>query len=240
MSDYSRRTFLKGGMLAAGTSLVGFSQLFDYQQLFAQDNGDDVPTILNLAATAESLACTHYYTALTESNIQLTPLERDFILATLDSELYHLEYLNAHGGQSLTSQFYAPLNVYNDRANFGKITQQAETAFIAAYLAANRRIAELGNSLLAATVAQIAITEGVHLALIRQLAGLLPNNTALGEAFYFNTSEVTPVLRPFLEGGEGFRGPKPFPGADAIRSLVGKNTVDPTKPFTELGLVKEG
>lgn len=232
MIMHSRRTFLKGSILGVGASLVGFNQLFGYSELAAQNNGDDVETILNLAATAEALACTHYYIALTDSKIQLTPIERAVLVSTLDSELYHYEYLTENGGQTLTTQFYTPLNVYNDRSNFSTITQQAETAFIGAYLAANRRLAELGNPLLAATVAQIVVTEGVHLALIRQLVNLLPNNTSLAQASYYNTSEVVPVLRPFLEGGDGFRGPRTFPGAEAIRALVGQNGVEVVPPFT--------
>ena len=94
---------LLGLLLGVGASVVGFSQLFGYSELFAQSNGDDVETILNLATTAEALACTHYYTALTDSKIQLTPLERAILIAALDSELYHLEFLNENGGQSLTT-----------------------------------------------------------------------------------------------------------------------------------------
>lgn len=228
---YSRRAFLKGG--AAGLSLLSFSQVFGYSALAAQSDGDDLDTIINLAATAEALACTHYYTALTDSNIQLTPSERRILLASLDTELNHLEYLQANDGAPLTTDFYAPRNVYNDRNNFTSVTEAAETAFIAAYLAANRRIAELGNPLLAATVAQIAITEGVHLALIRQLTDQLPNDVSLNEALYLNPSEVVPVLRPFLEGADDFRGPRAFPGADAIRELVGKDGVRIIAPFTD-------
>lgn len=232
MTGYSRRTFLKGST-AAGIALLSFNQLFGYNELAAQTDGDDIGMIVNLAATAEALACTHYYTALTNSNIQLTPAERRILLAALDTELNHLEYLEANGGAPLTTSFYAPRNVYNDRNNFTSVTQAAESAFIAAYLAANRRIAELENPLLAATVAQIAITEGVHLALIRQLGGLLPNNVSLNEALYFNPSEVIPVLRPFLEGGDDFRGPNAYPGADAIRDLVGNDAVEVIAPFTD-------
>ncbi len=230
MSQHSRREILKGGVLAA--SIGGFSQLFGYTSLFAQDNGDTVEMILNLAATAEMLACTHYYTALTDSNIELIPSERNFLVAALDTEHDHLKFLVANGGQPVTATFYTPRNVYNDRNTFATVTQQAENAFVAAYLAANRRIAELGNSLLAATVAQIAVTESVHLALIRQLGGLLPNNISLGEALYYSTSEVLPVLKPFLERGTGFSGPLSYPGDDAIVNFVGKDGVTAVKPFT--------
>ena len=232
MTQQSRRAFLKAGLTGIGLSVVTFDQLFGYSELSAQNNGDDVQTILDLAATAEALACTHYYIALTDSKVQLTPAERAILISALDSELYHYEYLTENGGQTLTTQFYMPFNVYNDRANFSTVTQQAETAFISAYLAATRRLAELGNPLLAATTAQIVVTEGVHLALVRQLANLLPNNTSLAAANYYNVSEAVPVLRPFLEGGDGFRGPRAFPGAETIRTLVGANGVQVVEPFT--------
>lgn len=227
----SRREFLKSA--AIGGSIAGFSQLFGYTHVFAQSDGDTLETILNLAATAETLACTHYYTALTDSKIQLTPSERNFLIAALDAEHEHLIYLMANGAKSLSNAFYAPLNVYSDRDTFAAVTAQAENAFVGAYLAANRRIAELGNSLLAATVAQIVVTEGVHLALIRQLSGVLPNNVSLAEAVYYNTSDVQPVLQPFLEGGNNFIGPKYYPGDDILAQFLANDGVTHVKPFTE-------
>lgn len=228
----SRRNLLKGSAALGGASFLSFNQLFGFTNLFAQ-SGDDLQTIVNLAATAETLACTHYYTVLTESNIQLTPAERNILTAALDTEYKHLQFLNANGGTALVEEFYFPLNIYNDREQFSTITEQAETAFVAAYLAANRRVAELGEQLLAGTLAQVAVTEEVHLALIRQIGGRLPNHVSLGQALFLNTSDVVPVLQPFLEGGEAFAGPRPFPGADQITSLVGANGVEDVQPFTE-------
>lgn len=51
MTQFSRRKFLISG---AGAARLSFGQLWP---TLAQD-GDDVTTILNLAATAEALACT--------------------------------------------------------------------------------------------------------------------------------------------------------------------------------------
>jgi hypothetical protein len=238
MTSFSRRELLKGAAL--GTTAFSFSQLFGYSTAVAQteepdpaSQGDSVEMILNLAATAEGLACTHYYTALTNSQIPLTPDERRTLTAALDTELSHLLYLTANGAQMLATAYYFPLNVYRSRETFTDITQQAETAFVAAYLAANRRLAELGEPLLAASVAQIATTESVHLALIRQLGGLLPDHVTFGEVLYYNISEVSPVLRPFLEGGTGFAGTTAYPGDDAIRDFIGDSGVSPVQPFTE-------
>lgn len=229
MSNLSRRSFLKTGGVAAGAT---FSGLFGYSRLFAQDNGDNPETILNIAATAETLACTHYYTVLTDSDIQLTPAERNILIAALDTEYQHLQFLNANGGEALTQSFFFPLNVYVDRVNFSEITEMAETAFVGAYLAASRRFAELGNSLLAATAAQVACTEEVHLALIRQIGGRLPNHVSLAQAVVYNVSDAAPVLQGFLEGGINFSSTaRSFPGGDAIESFVGGNGVESVEPF---------
>jgi hypothetical protein len=235
MANISRRSLLKGGAaLVGGVGLASFSELFGFQRLFAQGSGDDAQTILNLAATAETLATTHYYNVLTNSNIALTPAENAILKSALDTELQHLEYLNANGGTALTNSFFFPLNVYTDRDQFSMITEQAETAFVAAYLASVRRIAELGNPLLAATAAQVAVTEQVHLAMIRQIGGRVPNHVSLGQAMFFNTSDAVPVLQGFLEGGNGFMtDARPYPGADAIRDLVRDDGVLPIQPFTD-------
>ena len=232
MSKLTRRDFLKSASIATGASALSFSGLFGYSRVFAQEDGDSLETIINLAATAETLACTHYYSALTDGSIALTPDERAILIAALDTEFQHLQFLNANGASALTEEFFFPLNVYVDRENFSEITEVAETAFVGAYLAANRRIAELGNPLLAATVAQVACTEEVHLALIRQIGGRLPNHVSLAQATIFNTSDAVPVLQGFLEGGDGFDDTaRAYPGADAITDFVSNMGVMAVEPF---------
>lgn len=235
MSNLSRRAFLKGSAVAAGASTLSFSGLFGYSNVFAQEDGDSLETIINLAATAETFACTHYYNALTNSSIALTPAERAYAVAALDTELQHLQFLNANGAEALASEFYFPLNVFVDRENFSEVTETAEQAFVGAYLAATRRIAELGNPLLAATVAQVACTESVHLSLIRQIGGRLPNHVSLAEAIIFSVSDAVPVLQPFLEGGDGMEdSTRQFPGEDTIASLVVDSGVTSVEPFVNM------
>lgn len=232
--NVSRRKFLMGSAALGGASMLSFSQLFGFQRVFGQGEGDDPQTILNLAATAESLAVTHYYNVLTDSNIALTPAERSILANALDAEIQHLVFLNANGGEALTTEFFFPMNVYNDREQFSVITEQAETAFVAAYLAATRRIAELGNPLLAATAAQVAVVEQAHLALIRQIGGRVPNHVSLGQPLFYNTSDAVPVLQGFLEGGEGFMDQSySFPGADAVADVVRDEGVLAVQPFTD-------
>lgn len=230
---FSRRTVLKGA-LAGSASLLSFNQLFNYSQLSAQDNTSDAQTIVNLAVTAEMIACTHYYRVLTESNIELAPNEIEMLKGFLDAELQHLEFLYANNSVPVSTDFYLPLDVYNDREQFSEITEQLETTFIAAYLAATRQLAELGQPLLAATAAQVSAIEQEHLSLVRGIRGVRPNNTALARALFYDITEAVPALQPFLVSSSEYTGPFNFPGADAIRDLIRDVGVLQVAPFTDL------
>lgn len=231
-NQISRRSILKGAALG-GASLLSFNQLFGFSQLSAQDNENDVETIVNLAATAELIACTHYYRVLTDSNIALAPDEIEMLKGFLDAELQHLELLYLNAATPVTNRFYLPTDVYNDREQFSLITEQLETTFIAAYLAATRQFAQLGFPLLAATSAQVSAVEQEHLALVRGIGGRRPNNVALARALFFNITEAVPALQPFLERSSGYTGPVSFPGADAIRELIGDVGVLPIASFSD-------
>lgn len=237
MKSLSRRNFLKGSAIAAGTAgLVGFPQLFGYSRVFAQGEGDDPQTILDLAATAETFACVHYYTAINSAEaLGLSEDEVNQLKAFLDSELQHKLFLEANGATALATEFYVPGNLFSDRETFIATSNTAENWFVAAYLAATRRFAELGEPLLAATTAQVMGVEAEHQALIRLMGGLQPSFQVLKEPLFWNTSEVGPLFQPFLDGsGEGFVGPAAFPGQDEIAALVGDMGVTPVTPFIQL------
>src|SRR5262245_57287192 len=121
MPTISRRHLLTATAVAAG-GLVSFDGLFGFSRLAAQAANDDAKTILDLAATAELFACTHYYTVLTESEVALSPDEVDILKGFLDAELYHLQYLAANGAQPVVNEFYFPNEIYNDREQFGDVT----------------------------------------------------------------------------------------------------------------------
>ncbi len=228
----SRRGFLMGSTLAAGAALLGFQELFGAH---AQDSDDDAATILNLAATAETLACTHYYNVLAQNKITFSAPQISYLRAALESELTHLEFLNANGGKSQANEFYFPDKVFTDGGQFTAYTEIAENAFIGAYLAAVRRFAELNQPLLAATAAQVAAVEAQHLALVRQIGGELPNNQTLVQAKYFKVSDVVSTITSFLQGSKDFSpNALAYPGADAIRKQVGTTNVIVVKPFVDL------
>lgn len=238
----SRRGMLRlAGVLTAGASLASVGALKAQAAEIAGDtlyaavhDAQDTPqTMLNIAATAETLAVTHYHAALTTGGLNLSAQERMILQAALSSELQHLEFINASGGTALTEQFFVRANVYTNRAIFIQQTDDAEVVFVGAWLAATRRFAELGNPRLAATAAQVACVEQSHKALIRGFApDLIPNNVSLGQPILYNVSDAVPMVAPFLNGGEGMVGPARYPGADEARRVIGEGGTIPVPPFT--------
>jgi hypothetical protein len=208
----SRRTFMKGTAgIGGGIAMASFASTFGMGKAQAAAANDDIQTIANLAATAETLAVTFYYAAITGAKFSVDAADVAYLRLAMDAEQYHLEILGTLGGKSLTQQFYVPANVLSDPNVFIQTGLAAETAFVGAYLAATRVLAEGGHGKLAATTAQHAASEAVHLSLIRDIAGLVPNDLALPAAIYYNVSDAVPTLAPFLKGGEGFIGPVSYP-----------------------------
>jgi len=232
----SRRNLLKGGAVLGGSAaIMGFPQLFGMSAAIAQDGGDDPQTMLDLAATAETFACVHYFTAINSAEaLGLSEQEVNWLKSFLDAELQHKLFLEANGATPVATEFFVPETLFSDRQVFVDTTNTAENWFVAAYLAATRRFAELGEPLLAATTAQVMGVEAEHQALIRLMGGLQPSFQVLKEPLFWNTSEVVPLFTPFLEGAEGFVGPAAYPGDDAITALVGDMGVMAVTPFISL------
>jgi len=236
----TRRDVLKRGGIMAAASVIGFGGLFaGAESAFAQPRGtkahdrmDDVATIANLAATAETLAATSYFGTLTQAGFSLSDAARRYLKYAMSSELYHLAVLQSLGGAALANEFYIPEAFLSDFNVNIQTFIAAETAFTGAYLAATRRFAELGEPRIAATTAQHAATEAEHLALTRLVGGLLPNPNALPAPIYYNVSDAVPTLTPFLTGGPGFIGPVAFPGVDAINAYLGDDQAVKVPTFT--------
>lgn len=218
----SRRGFMQGAAgLGGGIALTSFAASFGMGTAQAAAAGDDVPTMANLAATAETLAATSYYNTIVNNPLGYSSAVILYFKYALSAEIYHLNLLESLGGKALASQFYVPAKFLSDLATNNATFEAAETAFTGAYLAATRRFAELGVPRLAATTAQFAATEAEHLALQRLSGGHLPNPNGLPAPIFYNVSDALPTLAPFLKGGAGFIGPVPFPGKDACNAVAG-------------------
>jgi hypothetical protein len=230
----SRRSFLKRSVLALSASLSGMTFSSAFGLASAQGTEDDIQTILNIAATAEAFACTHYARAI--ASALFNDVQTSYLKAGLDSEFQHLEFLSANGAALLTDKFYFPVDTFASVINFSQVTAIAETVFVAAYLAATNRFAMLGQTALATTAAQIAVVEGQHLAVVRIIGGELANNIPYGKSLFTQVSEAVPVVSPLLDGKEGVLGPMeaasvPFPGTEAIRAIIGESQLETVEPF---------
>ena len=220
MNTVSRRNFLKGSAIL-GTAL-GSGSLFGISRVFAQDmmgTDDDVQTILNLAATAELFASTHYLAAINGS-LGLAEVQVNYLKAGFIAERDHYDLLVSLGAQPVVTEFYVPETLFSDVALFSQITEVAETTFVSAYLAATRIFAAAGETAFAVTTAQIAGVEAEHRALARQIGGRIPNNLPYAQFQFPNVSDAVPVLQPFLDGsGEGFVGPVTPPSDAEIAAI---------------------
>lgn len=221
MGTLSRRNFLKNtGLLAGAVTLGSYSNLFGISKALAQETADDdVQTILNLAATAELFATTHYLAAI-NGNLMLAETQMNYLKAGFIAEQDHLDLLRSLGAEPVATEFYVPDGLFDDPALFATITEVAETTFVAAYLAATRIFAAAGETAFAVTTAQIAGVEAEHRALVRQIGGLLPNNISYAQFQFANVSGAVPVLQPFLDGsGDGFVGPVAPPTDEQIAAI---------------------
>ena len=223
----SRRNFIKGTAgVGGGIALASFATSFGLNSASAakksgHNANDSIATILTLGSTAETLAATSYYNTILNNPFGLSKFQLDYFKLALSSELYHLKIWQSLGGKSLADKFYVPEKFLADFSVNTATFITAETAFTGAYLAATRRMAELGESRLAATTAQFAATEAEHLALSRLAGGFVPNPNGLPAPIYYNVSDAAQTLAPFLQGAKGFIGPVDYPGEDAINKLLG-------------------
>lgn len=222
----SRRDLLKGSLIGAGAGILGWQSLFGISRAFAQETtseNDDVQTVINLAATAELFASTHYLAAINAAesgDLDLDQVQIDYLKTAFISERDHYDLLVSLGAEPVVTEFYVPDGLFSDVAMFSEITEVAETTFVSAYLAATRIFTELGQPAFAVTTAQIAGVESEHRALVRQIGMRLPNDRTY-EAFQFsNVSDAVPVLQPFLDGsGDGFVGPVSAPSDDDVAAI---------------------
>jgi Ferritin-like domain len=165
----SRRTFLKGAVVtsvaAAGVGLLTKSA--------SAQSADSVQTILNVAATAETLAVTFYTNGVNNATqLGLTGGALDDIKAALIEEQIHLNFFKTAGGVPAAQTFSFPKGpaTFMDLSTFISTQQQLEGVFDSAFIAASYEFVQLGHPELARTAVQIAMIESEHRALGRDIA----------------------------------------------------------------------
>jgi hypothetical protein len=196
-SPASRRNFLKiAAMAGAGLGLGGVGVA-----LPAHAATDDPPTIVGVALTAELLAVAFQTNALANASaIGLTANEVTTIQAILAQEALHVRYLQAYGavpayGTNAEATFVLPAGTFSSRTGYANAAVLAETAFVAAYMAATRDFAADGRADLAQLTYQLGAVEAEHRALARVIGGYVPySDVAFELNLLGNVAQAATVL----------------------------------------------
>jgi hypothetical protein len=232
----SRRSFFaKTAVLASATALgaagVGLLQPIAAAAATAEEPGaDTLKSILDIAATAESLATTFYYNALGSASLPNvnSDANRNYFQAATVQEFEHLKILEKLGGAPLTQTFYFPTDMFTDESVFFPTASLLEDFFISAYIAAAREFSgavskgiKTADPDAIGLAVQIGGIECEHRALLR-VAGNLnpPNNRLIESALIKRVSDAVAPLTPFLSGGTGYTGPFNMPHKAEVNAIA--------------------
>jgi len=229
---HTRRGFLKKSVaVGGGIAAASFIHAFGLGNVTTID--DDMATIVNLAATAETVAVTFYYAAITRATFLIGDEDMESLKRIMDAEMHHLQILRSFGGVAMTQQFYMPDRVLTDARIFVDTGLKTETVFAGAYLAATHQFAVLGQPKLAATAAQHGASEAQHLTQIAHIAGLRASDLSLPAPLFYQMSDAMPALAPFLKGGAGFGEPMRCPSPSDYQAALGDAMAERGQPFVQ-------
>ena len=231
----SRRQVLTraGGLMAGGAllaapmagGLVGEVSAAQAASSCTESVGD----IINIAAIAEALAVTTYYSGLRSRRVmsQIHDAgQKRYLKGALSSEQMHLDTLVGAGAAHPQRTFHYEPGTFTSVHAFGHTLLALEDAFISAYGTAVHRLAEINTSQsidTAQLAARILGVESEHRSLARDLLGRpLTNNLCLEPALFSCVSDAATALTPFLTGGGGHTVSRVRPTHAQVTSIVGK------------------
>jgi hypothetical protein len=226
---FSRRTILRGaGVVGLGMTL---SQARLIRSL-AQE-APDLQSIINIAATAETMAVTLFGHAVESAeqggyDQEVPAAVITIVDAARTAEYYHLDYLLKAGAEPLTQTFTVPdPTLLTSYTTLFTTAVQLETAFIAAYIAAARAFTELGQPELVKTALAVAAVEGEHRVLANYALGTRPaNNYGFAPALFSTVEEAAQALTDLgFIGGTGTEITYPGGGGPVDRSLTNLRSV---------------
>lgn len=233
----SRRAFFAKTATLAGATALGAAgaKLLLPVAAHAADATEPVATettrhILDIAATAESLATTFYYNALGSGSLPNvnSKANRNYFQAAIVQEYEHLAILDYIGGKPLATSFYFPDNMFTDEKVFFPTASLLEEYFISAYIAAAREFSgavtkgiPVANPNAIGLAVQIGGIECEHRALLRVAGNLSPpNNVIIETALIRRVADAVAPLTPFLQGGSGYSGPLQMPHKGEVNAIA--------------------
>lgn len=223
----SRRSLFKiagatGLGLTLSTGLLGKGPLLRETAMMraVAQSDEDIQTIIDIAVTAEAMAVTLIGGAIASAeagnyNQEIPELVVEILKAARAEEQFHYEYLTEAGATPLTTTFTIPdpalLTDYNTL--FSTVVT-LDTAFVAAYMTAATRFAELGQPELVKVAYQIAGVEAEHRVLANYALGVRPaNNYGFYPNLFSTVGEAAAALQELgFIGGTGTQVSYPGPG----------------------------
>lgn len=189
---------------------------------------ESIPQMINVAITAEALAVTFLTAALKSSALGLNSVETAIIQAALVEEQDHYDFLASLGATPITTTFTVPdPKMLSDKVTFFTTLWAAESVFVAAYLAAVRQGAEIGQPTFSLIAAEVMGVEAEHRALARAAlalngdsAGIPPNDKGFETGFLLHVGDAVGILTTLgFVGGTGIQAS--YPGRDVALDAAG-------------------
>ncbi len=236
----SRRTLLTtAGALGVGLALPRVGSVRS-----AAEEAESIQDIINIAATAEAMAVTVIGEVLASDaaggyDQPIPGAVRGVLRAVRAADQAHLDHLQAAGATPLTLEFTVPVRrsgeasaILSDAATMFSTAAVLKGALVAAYLAAARTFAAMGEPALVGVAYRIGAVEAEHRVLAARVAGIRPpNNVAFAEAMFSTVGGAAQALTEL--GWLGGRGPTiTYPGPGEIDS-GGLSATEPEGPTVE-------
>lgn len=227
-----RRAFFKGTVAAgAGLTLANMGLL-----RAAAQGSETVTDIINIASTAEAMAVTLLGAALNgaaqyDGGKGLPAPIVTILKAAQSSEQAHYAFLTGAGAKPLTLSFNLPdPNIATSSTTLFQTIEKLESAFIAAYMAATREFAAMGQSQLVKVALQVGAVEAEHRALARVAQGdALPHNLAFEVSMFNAVGDAAAALKQLgFIGGTGAA--LAYPGPFAVDN-TGMTELTPSGPL---------
>ncbi len=214
-------------VVAGAAAAVGGIAALSLPEIAAAEHNTDVPTLFNIAATAEVLA-TIVNTVGPEKITFSDPVTKTNINAAAREELIHYQVLTSSGvgGKELTKKIWIPDAVFANETNLLNTLVVGDQIFVNAYMIGTTTFATKNNRnpKLARITSEFMGTEAVHRALARQSLGKLGNDRVF---MHYRFTRIEDAVTKLKGAGFGFGEMGKTPGAFYDFDAVSARTPNP-------------
>ena len=214
-------------IVGGAAAVVGGIAALSLPDIAAAEHNTDVPTLFNIAATAEVLAT--IVNTVGPEKLSLDAVTKRNVEAAAREELIHYQVLTSSGvgGKELTKRIWIPDAVFASRENFLNTLVVGDQIFVNAYMIGTTTFAtkKNRNAKLARITSEFMGVEAVHRALARQSLGLLGNDRVFMK---YRFTRIEDAVTKLKSAGFGFGETGATPGAFYDFDAVSARTPNPS------------